>query len=356
MYAMAMVMKVVLGWNIHFSIWVSSLTVAVYVALGGLYSAIFNEVLQFFLIWLGALIIPILGLIEVGGWSGLQAQNLRASAHQRLRASVEHAGHFLRQSHGRALDRHCLRARRRHCLRLLDHRFSGGAARHGREGSAFGATGADHCFLFQNGCAADRDSSRACWGSRCCPTNWCRRARMQPGLHSYNEVLPLMLARYAGPGLLGLGITALIAGFMSGMAGNVSAFATVWTYDIYQPYIKKGMSDAHYVRDRPLVHDSRRLSQHRDRILCHQLQKHHGLHAGAGGLFYLAAVRLGDCWACCGSARRRKADSGGCLQEQVLPLRCTPRSRSILRGSAMLRSRRMPKTWPRISIALSGRC
>ena len=71
---------------------------------------------------------------------------------------------------------------------------------------------------------------------------------VQPGLHSYNEVLPLMLARYAGPGLLGLGITALIAGFMSGMAGNVSAFATVWTYDIYQPYIKKGMSDAHYVR------------------------------------------------------------------------------------------------------------
>ena len=74
MYAMALVMKVVLGWNIHFSIWVSSLTVAVYVALGGLYSAIFNEVLQFFLIWLGALIIPVLGLIEVGGWSGLQAK------------------------------------------------------------------------------------------------------------------------------------------------------------------------------------------------------------------------------------------------------------------------------------------
>ena len=54
------------------------------------------------------------------------------------------------------------------------------------------------------------------------------------GGHSYNEVLPLMLARYCGPGLLGLGITALIAGFMSGMAGNVSAFATVWTYDIYR--------------------------------------------------------------------------------------------------------------------------
>ena len=67
------------------------------------------------------------------------------------------------------------------------------------------------------------------------------------GGHSYNEVLPLMLARYCGPGLLGLGITALIAGFMSGMAGNVSAFTTVWTYDIYRALIKKDGSDAHYV-------------------------------------------------------------------------------------------------------------
>src|SRR5262252_5383709 len=74
MYAMAVVMKVVLGWNIHFSIWVSSLTVGIYVALGGLYSAIFNEVLQFFLIWFGALLIPIFGMIESGGWSGMVAR------------------------------------------------------------------------------------------------------------------------------------------------------------------------------------------------------------------------------------------------------------------------------------------
>jgi SSS family solute:Na+ symporter len=67
------------------------------------------------------------------------------------------------------------------------------------------------------------------------------------GGHSYNEVLPLMLARYCGPGLLGLGVTALIAGFMSGMAGNVSAFATVWTYDIYKPLIRKMAPDSHYV-------------------------------------------------------------------------------------------------------------
>jgi Na+/proline symporter len=67
------------------------------------------------------------------------------------------------------------------------------------------------------------------------------------GAHSYNEVLPLMLARYCGPGLLGLGITALIAGFMSGMAGNVSAFATVWTYDVYRPLLNKKASDRHYL-------------------------------------------------------------------------------------------------------------
>jgi SSS family solute:Na+ symporter len=66
-------------------------------------------------------------------------------------------------------------------------------------------------------------------------------------LHSYNQALPLMMIRYLGPGLLGLGITALIAGFMSGMAGNVSAFSTVWTYDIYKPLINKKGSDSHYV-------------------------------------------------------------------------------------------------------------
>ena len=74
MYSMALVLKIVLGWNINFSIIVSSATVAIYVTLGGLRSAIFNEVLQFILIWAGALLIPILGLIDAGGWSGLKAR------------------------------------------------------------------------------------------------------------------------------------------------------------------------------------------------------------------------------------------------------------------------------------------
>src|SRR6202165_510898 len=74
MYSMALVMKVILGWDINFSIWVSSITVAIYVTLGGLRSAIFNEVLQFILIWAGSLLIPVLGLVEAGGWGSLKAR------------------------------------------------------------------------------------------------------------------------------------------------------------------------------------------------------------------------------------------------------------------------------------------
>ena len=80
MFAMAEVMKVVLGWDLNFSIIVSSLAVAAYVALGGLRSAIFNEVLQFVLIWGGALLVPIMGLIEAGGWTGFKAKLARDMA------------------------------------------------------------------------------------------------------------------------------------------------------------------------------------------------------------------------------------------------------------------------------------
>src|ERR1700729_3294764 len=94
MFAMAEVMKVVLGWNLNFSIIVSSLAVAVYVALGGLRSAIFNEVLQFVLIWGGALLVPILGLVQAGGWNGLKTRiiaNLHSDSYFHLWRDT---GHF----------------------------------------------------------------------------------------------------------------------------------------------------------------------------------------------------------------------------------------------------------------------
>jgi SSS family solute:Na+ symporter len=247
MFAMALVMKVVLGWNIHFSIWVSSLTVAIYVALGGLFSAIFNEVLQFFLIWLGALLIPILGLIEAGGWS-----NLVARIHQTLpQGNYTHLwgpmAHFADNPMGI------------HWTGIV---FGLGWV------ISFGYWTTD--FLVVQRVLAAKDIRAAKMapiigsyfkmavpfivilpgliGLGVLPFHLVpQKVAIATGQHSYNEVLPLMLARYCGPGLLGLGVTALIAGFMSGMAGNVSAFATVWTYDLYRPLIHKDASDKHYV-------------------------------------------------------------------------------------------------------------
>ena len=248
MYAMALVMKVVLGWDIHFSIWVSSLTVAVYVALGGLRSAIFNEVLQFMLIWLGALLVPIIGLIETGGWKGMQARIL----HNFPGGDYTHAWRTLGSFTDNPMGIH----------------WTGIVLGLGWVIS-FGYWNTD--FLVVQRVLAAKDLRAA----RLAPIIGAAFKMMVPfivilpgllglavlpmtlvgegqavatGGHSYNEVLPLMLARYMGPGLLGLGITALIAGFMSGMAGNVSAFATVWTYDIYRAFFRKDASDAHYVR------------------------------------------------------------------------------------------------------------
>jgi SSS family solute:Na+ symporter len=246
MYSMALVMKVVLGWNLNFSIWVSSITVALYVGLGGLRSAIYNEVLQFLLIWLGALLVPVLGLIEAGGWTNLKHQ---ISA----RLGSEYIHMWSTTAH-----------------------FSGNPMGIHWTGLVFGLALVVSCGYWTTDFLVVQ---------RVLSAHNLRAARMAPiigagfkmavpfivilpglialsvlpyhlvgetqavatGQHSYNEVLPLMLVRYCGPGLLGLGVTALIAGFMSGMAGNVSAFSTVWTYDIYGAFLHKSATDKHYV-------------------------------------------------------------------------------------------------------------
>jgi SSS family solute:Na+ symporter len=255
MYSMALVMKVVLGWNINFSMWVGAVTVAIYVMLGGLRSAIINEVLQFVLIWSGAALIPILGLIEAGGWTNLKAQIIARMGDPAYMHIWSTTGSFSSNPMGvqwtglvfglgfvisfgywttdflvvqRVLSANNLRAAR--LAPII--------------GAAFKMF--VPFFVILPGLLALvllKDSAG-------------HLIQLYPdgsdmvvnhGMHSFNEVLPLMMVRYLGPGLLGLGITALIAGFMSGMAGNVSAFSTVWTYDIYGAYINKKASDAHYV-------------------------------------------------------------------------------------------------------------
>jgi SSS family solute:Na+ symporter len=293
MFAMAVVMKVVLGWDITFSILVSSIAVALYVGLGGLRSAIFNEVLQFVLIWGGALLVPILGLVQTGGVGGLKARiitNMHTDSYFHLWRDT---GHFSANPMGvhwtgivfglgfvisfgywttdflvvqRVLAAHNLRAAR--MAPIIGSFFKmavpfivilpgllGLVLLQNPDGSRRQLVGED----VVKSCSvnptqdqlADASSCSAAMATRSTlPAAYQQKVLSgAPGmeLHSYNEALPLMLVRYCGPGLLGLGITALIAGFMSGMAGNVSAFSTVWTYDIYKPLINKKGSDSHYV-------------------------------------------------------------------------------------------------------------
>ncbi len=242
MYAMALVMKVVLGWDIHFSIWVSSITVAIYVALGGLRSAIFNEVLQFVLIWAGAMLIPILGLIDAGGWHNLQLR-VAANASTEYTHLWRNLGHFSSNPMGI------------HWTGIV---FGLGFV------AAFGYWTTDFLVVQRVLAAKDLRSAKMAPIIGAAFKMFVPFIVILPGLlalavlpvkltgetvavatggHSYNEVLPLMLARYCGPGLLGLGVTALIAGFMSGMAGNVSAFSTVWTYDLYDAFLNKHATD-----------------------------------------------------------------------------------------------------------------
>ncbi len=247
MYSMALVMKVVLGWDIHFSIWISSLTVAAYVVLGGLLSAIFNEVLQFVMIWLGAMLIPIIGLIETGGWNGMVARIAKNTA----------AGDYT----------HLWRTLGSFSDNPMGIHWTGIVLGLGFVIS-FGYWTTDFLVVQRVLSARDLRSAKMApiigasfkmlvpfivilpglLGLAVLPEHLVAESAATATTHSYNEVLPLMLARYCGPGLLGLGITALIAGFMSGMAGNVSAFATVWTYDIYRAFFRAQAPDEHYVK------------------------------------------------------------------------------------------------------------
>jgi SSS family solute:Na+ symporter len=251
MFAMASVMRVLLGWNIHLSIWVSSITVGLYVVAGGLFSAIFNEVLQFFLIWFGALLIPILGLIETHGWAGMVERIQHNFPQQDFTHAWSTLGHFGDNPMGM------------HWTGIV---FGLGAM------LSMGYWTTDFLVVQRVLSAKDLRSAKmapvigsffkmavplivilpgllglAVLPSIAMPHPLGPESALLPGQHSYNDVLPLIMVRYLTPGLLGLGVTALIAGFMAGMAGNTSAFGTVWTYDIYRRFFNKNASDAHYV-------------------------------------------------------------------------------------------------------------
>jgi len=240
LYAMALVLRTFLGWDWNVSMWVSAATVAFYVTLSGLLSAIFTEIIQFFLIWFGLFLVTILGLVEVGGVGQVLA-NIPASFGTLWSTS-------------------------------------GDASRNGMEITwagivlglgfvlSFGYWTTDflvvqRAFSARNLRAARMTPIIASFPKMAVPaivvltglialilakTPGSGFALMRDGGQvNYDSTLPLLIMRYYPHGLVGLGVSALLAGFMAGQAGNISAFNTVWTYDVYRAIINKKAGDDH---------------------------------------------------------------------------------------------------------------
>jgi SSS family solute:Na+ symporter len=251
LHALASLFKLLFGWPYAMGIAISAGVVLIYVYLGGLRSAIYNEVVQFCLIVAGLLPLVFLGLRDVGGWTSLKEKLVPVATSQGFAPgtwtqSWAHLGHATENPMGvewfglvmglgvvlsfgywctdflvvqRALATESLSAARRTPLiaafpKML---FPGLLIIPGMIAVALGHADGHSILPLTPGGAPD-----------------------------YNMAMPSLLVHYFPAGLLGLGFTALLASFMSGMAGNVSAFNTVWTYDLYQSYLSPGRSDRHY--------------------------------------------------------------------------------------------------------------
>lgn len=259
MYALAILFERVLGWDFNISLWVSAMIVLAYTYLGGLSSAIYNEVLQFFIIVIGLLPLVFLSLKDIGGWAELKEGLVPAA-----------------EAGGYASDAY-----------ITTWKYTAEAAQNplGVEwfGILFGlgfvlsfGYWCTNFLIVQRAFAAESlTAARKVPLIGAIPKMFIPFLIIIPGIIGivlmndpgkgfilpldssgkpiYDYTIIMLLKQYLPAGVLGLGITALLASFMSGMAGNVSAFNTVWTYDIYQSYIRKRTDnleadDKHYLK------------------------------------------------------------------------------------------------------------
>ncbi|HLA84499.1 MAG TPA: sodium:solute symporter family protein, partial [Thermoguttaceae bacterium] len=301
MYALAKLMQILLNWDFSLCVWVSAAVVLVYVFLGGLTSAIYNEVLQFFLIVLGFLPLTLLGLWEMGGWTGLKArladfaqaapQHYPPNAWTSVWAcmdseasnpmNVEWFGMVVGLGFVLAFGYWCTDF-------LVVQRAMAAESMSAARRTPVLATipkilipiivvvpgmialvAQPHEGVFP---ATDPPTAESVFDTKLAPpcvglippkldpkpvtqtidgvekTVYRVKTDKQGRVElDYDMTVPMMLIQYFPTGLLGLGLTALMASFMSGMAGNVTAFNTVWTYDIYQSYILPNRGDRHYL-------------------------------------------------------------------------------------------------------------
>lgn len=252
MYAMGLLLNLLLGWSFGFSMWLCAAIVLVYILMGGLTSAIYNEVLQFFLIVLGFAPLVYLGLADVGGWSGLQAALAKVATAQGFAPgawteSWRHLG---------STDANPMGVEWFGLVMGLGFVLS------------FGYWCTDFLVVQRAMAANSMSAARRTPLIASVPKMLFPFLVILPGMivmaltinHgavslpnkadgslNYDLAIPVLLIHYFPNGLLGLGLTALIASFMSGMAGNVTAFNTVWTNDIYRAYIRPHAEDAHYL-------------------------------------------------------------------------------------------------------------
>jgi SSS family solute:Na+ symporter len=242
LYALASLLEIILGWDFNVSIWMAAVVVLIYILLGGLTSAVYNEVLQFFLIVLGIAPLVYLGLKKAGGIDGIIHNVDNAKLH--VWKGMAHAS-----TNPMGVD----------AFSLI---FGLGFV------LAFGYWCTDFLVVQRAMISRNINDARRTPIIAAMPKIFMPIIVILPGIillalqktgtgfelpktpsgdTNYNMALPVLLQNLYPSGILGVGITALIASFMSGMAGNVTAFNTVWTFDIYQSHIKKNASEKHYL-------------------------------------------------------------------------------------------------------------
>jgi SSS family solute:Na+ symporter len=241
MYALGLLFQLVLGWNFESSVLLSAAIVLVYTYLGGLTSAIYNEVLQFFLIVLGFAPLAILAVLKAGGWEGIR---------ERVPAVMTHTWKYAGDSTANPMG-----------VELFGLIAGLGFV------LSFGYWCTDF-LVVQRAMAADSMSAaRRTPLLAAFPKMMMPFIVIVPGIaavalsqmstgyslpgkgdsYDYDQAMTTLMAQFYPPGMLGVGLTALMASFMSGMAGNVTAFNTVFTYDIYQGLIRQNAPDSHYL-------------------------------------------------------------------------------------------------------------
>ena len=259
LHALAKLLELLLGWDYNMSIVISALIVLVYIFLGGLTSAIYNEVLQFFMIVLGFAPLVFLALKDVGGWSALKEKLIPVAQSALVPGTADQhyaAGTWTQSwAHMGSYDQNPMGADWFTMVAGLGFVLS------------FGYWCTDFLVVQRAMAANSMSAARRTPLIAAVPKMLFPALVILPGMIAialqqaggniiplakdgspdFNMTIPALLAKYLPTGLLGIGFTALMASFMSGMAGNVTAFNTVWTYDIYQSYIKPKESDGHYL-------------------------------------------------------------------------------------------------------------